>query len=302
MNKNRFKRADFKYIDTHTHFFPEKLFKAIWSYWNRVYVPFFPTWHNIYEWPVNDLVEFIEGQGIEYYTTLNYAHKPDIAENLNQWVYEFCKNNKKAIPFGTAHPGDNDFIRYSEKALTDYEFKGLKLQLLITDFYLHDRKLDPLHKLMLDLDKILIVHAGTAPGINRQSYPDARVGVYHFLKYLEKFPDNKVIVAHMGGYDYEEFFKIVEQNSNVYLDTAMVWTPSSAKLFPEEDLPENIIGESRVMSFMESCSSQILYGSDYPFIPYNYGLSIDELLKLPLSKPAFENIFYNNAKRLFGIN
>ncbi len=112
-NINSFKRSDFRYIDTHAHFFPEKLFKAIWAFWDRVYVPFFPTWKNIYEWPANELTAFIENEGVEYYTTLNYAHKTGLAEYLNQWTFEFCKNNPKAIPFGTVHPGDDDFIQYS---------------------------------------------------------------------------------------------------------------------------------------------------------------------------------------------
>ncbi len=296
-----FKRSDFRYIDAHTHFFPEKLFKAIWSYWDRVYIPFFPTWKNIYEWPASELTAFIENEGTQYYTTLNYAHKPGLAANLNDWTFEFCKTNPNAIPFGTAHPGDDDFLEYAEKALTEYQFRGLKLQLMVTDFFIHDKRLDPLHKMMKDLDKVLIVHAGTAPGIDQQPVPGAKVGVDAFKTYLDKFPDNKVIVAHMGGYEYEKFFKIVEQSPNIYLDTAMVWPPPESELFPEEDAPGRILGDERVLSFMESCSNRILFGSDYPFIPFSYGSQIDELLKLQLSKGAFENIFYNNAKGLFDL-
>ncbi len=152
---------------------------------------------------------------------------------------------------------------------------------------------------VLSVDKILVLHAGTAPGINRQTFPGSKVGVRHFLKYLDKFPENKVIIAHMGGYEYEEFFKIAEQNPNIYLDTAMVWVPSNIALFPETDAPSHILGDDRLLSFMEENSRQILFGSDFPNIPYNYESSINELLKLKLSKQAFENIFYKNAMQLF---
>ncbi len=294
-----FNREDFRYIDAHVHFFPERLFHAIWSYWKRVYVPLFPNWHNIYEWPNGDLKQFLQAQKIEYYTTLNYAHKKGIAEDLNAWTYSFCKDNPSAIPFGSAHPDDENFLEYSEKALTEFLFKGLKFQLLVTDFYIYDNRLDPLFRLLHKLDKILILHAGTAPGVSRQTFPGARVGVDHFKKYLDKFPENKVVIAHMGGYEYEAFFQIVEQYPNVYLDTAMVFPPKEARLFVEEDSPGSIVGENRLLSFMEQNSRKILFGSDFPNIPYDYKTSIDAFLKLNLSREAFENIFFLNAQRLF---
>lgn len=300
MNKMAaYKASDFKYIDAHVHFFPKQLFEAIWSYWKRVYVPLFPNWHNLYEWPHDRRVAFLRDQGVEYYTTLNYAHQKGVAEKLNEWTYEFCKKEPRAIAFGAVHPDDENFLQYAEKALTAFQFKGLKLQLLVTDFFIHDDRLNPLFELMQDLDKVLVLHAGTAPGINRQTFPGSKVGVKHFLKYLDKFPENKVVIAHMGGYEYESFFNLAAQNPNVYLDTAMVWVPPEIGLFPESDSPGHILGEDRLLSFMAENSTQILFGSDFPNIPYHYESAINEMLKLNLPKEAFENIFYENAKRLF---
>lgn len=301
MADQKFQRTDFTYIDVHTHFFPEKLFRAIYLYWDKMYLPFFPTWKNIYKWPADELTAFLERANVQHYTTLNYAHKPGLASSLNDWTADFVSDNPAAIPFGTTHPGDDDFLKYTEKALTEYGFAGIKLQLMVSGFYIDDPRLDPLHKMMGDLKKVLLVHAGTAPGINRQTAPGAAVGVEAFMRYLDKFPDNKVIVAHMGGYEYDEFFRAAEQNPNLYLDTAMVWPPPETNLFPKEDDPRAILGEERVIDFMEACSKQILYGSDFPFIPFTYESQVDELLKLPLSRGAFENIFYNNASRLFQV-
>ncbi len=298
---SKFKSTDFKIIDSHVHFFPEKIFRTIWDFWRKYYLQFFPKWINIYEWPNDRLVKFLNGSGVERYTVLNYAHKKNIAMMLNEWTHSFCKENPAAIPFGAAHPDDNDMLEYTENAFTRYHFKGLKLQLLVTDFFIYDIRLRPLFQLMRALDRILIVHTGTAPGINRRTIPGAKVGAEYFLRYLDEFPENRVIVAHMGGYEFEEFFRIVEDYPNVYLDTAMIWGPATMGLFDEADSPENILGMERILSFMEKNSHKILYGSDFPNIPYEYRASIDELLKLDLSRKAFENIFYNNAKRLFGV-
>jgi hypothetical protein len=297
----KFPASDFKIIDSHVHFFPEKMFRAIWKYWKEIYLPFFPKWNNIYEWPNDRLVKFLQDERVERYAVLNYAHKKNIAAGLNEWTHAFCMENPSAIPFGAAHPDDDDLLEYSEKAFSEYHFRGIKLQLLVTDFYVYDIRLSPLYKMMRDLDKILILHTGTAPGINRGTFPGAKVGVKYFLKYLNEFPENKVIIAHMGGYEFEDFFRLVEDYPNIYLDTAMIWGPAVVGLFEEEDSPENIVGKERLLSFMEKNNTKILFGSDFPNIPYDYRASIDELLKLDLSKTAFENILYNNAKRLFGI-
>ncbi|MFX0136721.1 MAG: amidohydrolase family protein, partial [Candidatus Hodarchaeota archaeon] len=105
----------------------------------------------------------------------------------------------------------------------------------------------------------------------------------------------------MGGYEYEEFFKIVEQYPNVYLDTTMIFIPKKVHIFPEEDDPARIVGEDRLLSFIEQNYDKILFGSDFPNIPYDYNESIKGLLDLNLSKKAYESIFYENAKKLFNL-
>jgi len=299
MSAPTFQISDFRYIDAHIHFFPDRLFQSIWAYWDRVYLPWFPTWINRYQWPTADLVAFLRNQHVERYTTLNYAHKKGVAEGLNEWTHAFCEGNPAAIAFGTSHPADVNFLEYAEKALTQFHFQGFKFQLMVTDFYIHDPRLKPLYKLCHNLDKILVFHAGTAPSLNQQPIPDSKVGFQHFLKFFREFPENKMIIAHMGGYEYRDFFKIVEQHPNVYLDTTMVFIPRRVHVFPEADNPMAFIGESALRSFMEQYSEQLVYGSDFPNIPYSYEESIKGLFELELSKSTYQNIFFNTAKKLF---
>lgn len=293
--------SDFRYIDSHVHFFPERMFRAIWAYFEKIYRVFYPSWINRYQLSTEQLVEFLKNQKIKHYTTLNYAHKRGIAEGLNEWTHNFCQNNPAAIPVGTAHPDDPNFLEYSEKCLTELGFKGFKFQFMVTDFYIHDSRLKPLYRLFHDLDKILIMHTGTAPGPNQQPIPGLKVGFKHFLKFFKDFPDNKIIVPHLGGYEYESFFKIVEQHPNVFLDITMVFVDPAVQVFPEGDSPINFIGKSRLLSFLEDFGDQILYGSDFPNIPYDYSDSIKGFLKLGLSKKTYEKIFFTNAKTLFDL-
>ncbi len=299
MSETTYQVSDFRYIDSHVHFFPERLFQAIWGYWERVIMKLYPSWINKYQWLNAKLLDFLEQHKVERFTTLNYAHKKGIAEGLNEWTNKFCQEHPAAIPFGTAHPDDTNLLEYSQKALNEYKFKGLKFQLSVTDFYIHDSRLKPLYKLMQDLDKILVVHTGTAPSPTQKARPGFKVGFKHFKKYFNEFMDNKIIVPHLGGYEYEAFFKIVENHPNVFLDTTMIFIDPAVHIFSPLDNPIHFVGETRLLSFMEEYSNQILHGSDFPNIPYDYDNSIKGLLDLGLSKRAYENIFYENAKKLF---
>ncbi|MHA1486226.1 MAG: amidohydrolase family protein, partial [Promethearchaeota archaeon] len=51
-----------------------------------------------------------------------------------------------------------------------------------------------------------------------------------------------------------------------------------------------------------SHEDRILFGSDFPNIPYDYSCSIEGLLNLNLPKSFYNKVFYENAKRIFRIN
>ncbi|MHA1508590.1 MAG: amidohydrolase family protein [Promethearchaeota archaeon] len=46
----------------------------------------------------------------------------------------------------------------------------------------------------------------------------------------------------------------------------------------------------------------MLFGSDFPNIPYDYSCSIEGLLNLNLPKSFYDKVFYENAKRIFRLN
>ena len=103
----------------------------------------------------------------------------------------------------------------------------------------------------------------------------------------------KLLIAHMGAFEYKKFLHLLDTHENLYLDTAMIYIPDN--IFPErkskQPKPEELI----------SYQDRILFGSDFPNIPYDYQLSTKGLLEFDLSRSFYENIFVNNAKRLFSI-
>ncbi|MFW9973421.1 MAG: amidohydrolase family protein, partial [Candidatus Odinarchaeota archaeon] len=150
---------DFEYIDCHTHFFPPQIFRAIWDFFERPNEEL-----EIQGWPINyklspdELVRFLVSKNVKAFTTYNYAHKKDIADYINEWVNDFCKTYKQAIPFGCVWPGDKDRNEYIRKILDEYNFHGIKIQPLVQNFYLDDERMYEIYDLLIDRAKWLCVH------------------------------------------------------------------------------------------------------------------------------------------------
>jgi uncharacterized protein len=283
--------SDFKYIDIHTHFFPPNLFKAIWNYFEIPGDDGNPRgWEIHYKLGNEQLVSLLKELNILHYTTLNYAHKEGISEGLNEWTYNFTMKHKDAIGFGTCFPSDKNKIDYITKAFDEFQLKGLKLQLLVQDFYPFDERMFEVYKLVIDYGKWITMHCGTAP------YSNEFVGFKNFVKMIEKFPDIKIIIAHLGAYEYEKFFKLLDRYDNVFLDTAMVFIPLD--LFKKWKFNLKHPEKELIVSYQD----RILYGSDFPNIPYEYESSIQGLLDLDLDRKVYEKIFYQNAKKTFKLN
>lgn len=283
-----FSHKDFKYIDAHTHFFPPQIFKAIWNFFEK------PDENgNILGWPINyklqtkELVQFLESQNIKAFTTYNYAHKHGIADYINEWIKDFCINYKNAIPFGCVWPDDKDRFEYIRKIIDDYNFFGIKIQPLVQNFYPDDERMYKIYNLIVDRGKWICFHAGTAP------YRNKFVGYKNFMKFYEKFPNMNVIIAHMGAFEYRKFLGLLDRYENLYLDTTMIFIPDN--IFPERKAKRPKIED------LISYQDRILYGSDFPNIPYEYKLSTKGLLELELPKNLYEKIFFYNAKRLFKV-
>lgn len=281
-----FSHNDFEYIDMHTHFFPPQIFRAIWDYFEqRDSGGNLRGWLINYKLPIEELVDFLEQKNVKAFTTFNYAHKEEIAESINEWTYHFARQNSKAIPFGCVWPADKNRLEYVEQLFDQYEFRGIKIQPLVQNFFLHDERMSKIYELIIDRGKWLTVHIGTAPYKNRY------VGYKHFLKFIKKYPDMNVQIAHMGAFEYRKFLNLLDRYENIYLDTAMTYIPEN--IFPERKSKRP--NKEDLITYQD----RILFGSDFPNIPYNYEESTKGLLELDLPIIFYENIFYKNAKRLF---
>jgi hypothetical protein len=151
----------------------------------------------------------------------------------------------------------------------------MKLQPLVSDFYLCNERMIDVYRLLLERGKILAVHAGTAPVANRF------VGAEYFEPVLRELPELKVVVAHMGAFEFDRFFRMVRDYPNVYLDTSVNFIDPSliAALVSEGKFPPLEVPASFDPEVLLELSDRLLFGSDFPNIPYTYGVQQEGLLR-----------------------
>lgn len=269
-------------IDAHVHVFPDRLFKAIWAFFEANY---WPVPHRLHG-PA--IAGFLKARGIHRFTTLNYAHKSGLSRAMNDWTAAFCNEHPEAIPFGTIHPMDPWVAEELERVLSPegLDFTGIKLQLLVTDFDPCIREMDPVYEALVAHGKVLVMHAGTGPGANDH------VGFAKLRPVLERYPRLQLQVPHLGSYEYDPFFEAAAEG-NVYLDTAMI--------FIDHGLFDDRFLEGRTIDDLLDIQDKIMFGSDFPNVPYPYEDAIESIERLPVDDEVKEKIFHENATRLYDL-
>jgi predicted TIM-barrel fold metal-dependent hydrolase len=265
--------------DSHVHIFPNRLFNAIWDWFQRA------GWNIPYSYlEYREITETLQAMGVEKAFLLTYAHKPDMSLALNRWVQEFCLANPMFIPFGCVHPDDSDLPELLTTVLDDWDFAGFKLQLAVQGFAADDKRLDPVYEALDQRGKILVVHAGTAP------YAEAEhpfLGVERLKPALLRFPRMKILLPHLGLYELEPTLEMLARFPNLYLDTAWVLGNPAAPLAPEK------IGE-----VIAAFPDRILYGSDFPLLEYAPQIGVEALENLSLAEDILAGVLRDNARRL----
>lgn len=275
-------------IDMHAHFFPDKLFASIWEWFDA------RGWGIAYRESTSGLARTLREEGVRRFVTYNYAHKAGVAAGLNEWTAQFARREPAALPFATVFPSDDGNIEMLERLFDHDGFFGIKLQPLVSDFYLCDERMMDVYALLLERGKVLAAHAGTAPVANKY------VGADHFEPVMQTFPELKVVVAHMGAYEFDRFFDMAGRYPNLYLDTSVNFIdPALVKdLVAKGQFPPLEIPHEFDPDMLLELSDRLLFGSDFPNIPYDYEDCIRSIIEVGLSEEFNRKVFFENAVRL----
>jgi predicted TIM-barrel fold metal-dependent hydrolase len=149
-----------------------------------------------------------------------------------------------------------------------------------------DPVLDPVWGLFAEAGIPIIVHCGSGPVATKYTGPEPMARV------LARHPTLRPIIAHMGMPEYVEFMALADRYPGVLLDTTMAFTDFFE---PRRGLPAS--DRHRLADL----GDRILFGSDFPNIPYPYMHSLEALVRLDLGDDWLRGVCHDNAARLFGL-
>ncbi len=164
--------------------------------------------------------------------------------------------------------------------------KGVKLHGAACGFAMGDPRLWPVYAACQDLDAAIIAHSGPDRGGRGFAEPRA------FGEALRRFPETRIVLAHMGGATWEQTLEIAETFHNAYFDCCEIieWTRSE-----NGPSPEQLAGLIRAVG-----AERVMMGSDYPW--YDLDWTIESVMGLPLlSMEEKEGILGANAVRILGL-
>jgi predicted TIM-barrel fold metal-dependent hydrolase len=268
-------------IDAHVHLLPERLLRSIQRALNEE-----AGWQFSHPVDGDEIEQVLEAAGVERYFVLPYAHKPNMADDLNEWVLDWAEDSA-SVPFATVH-GDDDVERVVGRAFENGA-RGLKFQCPVQECGPADSRLDPAFELAAEYDRPIVFHAGTAPMYENSPH----VGADQFEQFLASYPDVRASCAHMGTFEYKPFIDLVREHDNAFLDTCFAMSSAVGEYmdFDPAEIPDNVF---------EECSESIMYGSDFPNIPYAYQAERENLLMRDLSNEVYDDLFRETAKRFLG--
>ncbi len=269
-------------IDAHVHLLPEGLLEAI-----RRALHEQAGWTFDHPTTREGIERGLRGAGVERYVALPYAHEPGIAADLNEWVRERAADSDMAIPFATVH-GDDD-VRTVVREAFEGGARGLKFQCPVQECGPADPRLDPAFELAAEYDRPILFHAGTAPLFEDSPH----VGADQFAEFIESYPEVCVCAAHMGADEVETFIEFAREHEEVFLDTTMALSPRSPEFLGFD--PATIADET-----LAELSDSIMYGTDYPNLPYSYEAERTGLCSRDLPESARRDIFGRTAERFLG--
>ena len=180
-------------------------------------------------------------------------------------------------------------IRQAETAIQDLRMLGFHFHPIMGRFSVDDRRFYPLWETIDALGVPVIIDVGTTGmGAGLPGGLGAKIRHAHPLALDElaaDFPNLTIVAAHPGWPWVDEMTAVALHKGNVFWELSG-WAP---KYFPEA-LKKDIKGRLQ---------DKIMFGSDYPSIPYERLFREWDQLGLP--EAVREKVFHKNAERILAL-
>ena len=267
-------------VDAHVHLHPDRLAEAIRRWFDA------HAWDIRYRSGVDEAVRTLLDGGVARMVALPYVHKPGLARPLNDFTFDVSRRHPEVLPCCTVFPGEDGAEEILEEALCG-PFRGVKIHSHVMRVAPDDPRLDPVWRASARFRKPVVIHCGPEPALAGYGVDTRAVsGAARLRRALDRHPDAIVIVPHLGFDDTPLFEEMLASHPNLYLDTTMV-IGGYFERGPDVEI-------------LRRWPQRILYGTDFPNIPYAWDRELVALKALGLPPRDEEQILSGNALRLFG--
>lgn len=270
-------------VDSHVHVFPNELLVAIREWFDEF------AWNIRYKIDCEDITDFLIHRGVSHVVALHYAHKPGISIQLNDFMVDYCTRHKHVSGAATVFPGERRAGKILEKAF-DNGLCALKLHAHVQYFDMNSPEMEELYDVCAQYNKPIVMHVGRepkSPVINYQVDPYLICKAEKLEQVIAEHPKLKVCVPHLGADEFEAYAALAEDYDNLWLDTAMA-------------IADYLPGP-KPLSLDRVRSDRLLYGTDFPNIPYAWDRELKILCHSGLERDVLRRVLALNAVELFSL-
>jgi predicted TIM-barrel fold metal-dependent hydrolase len=273
-------------VDVHVHFMPDRLLRKVWQYFDEAGPLVGRRWPITYRGDDDDRLAVLRALGVRAFPALSYPHRPGMAQWLNDWAGQFAAATPDNVASGTffPEPGAADYVA----AAIEGGARIFKAHVQVGQYDPRDPLLDPVWGVLVEAAIPVVVHCGNGP------VPGRHTGAEPFAQVLARHPRLVAVVAHLGMPEYTAFLDLAERYPGVHLDTTMAFTD-----FTEAQAPFPRHERSRLESL--GLEGRVLYGSDFPNIPYPFAHQVESLVRLDLGEEWLRAVLWDNGARLLGV-
>jgi len=271
-------------IDMHTHTFPDKIAGAALSAMEReVYEKRGCALKIKVAGTREALSESTRRNGLDLSVVVPVATKPSQSANINRFA--FGTNERTHLTgvcsLGAIHPDNTDY----REILNDVKAMGLKGIKIHPDYQkvdFDDGRYVRIMDYAANLDLIIVTHAGEDVGLPEKIHctPDM------ILRVLGQIQPEKLVLAHMGGWNMWDEVEEKLVGRDVYFDTAFVF----------EEIVSHMEEEQFLRIVHNHGPEKILFATDSPWS--DQGEYVRKIKEMDFPGEQKEMILGGNAARL----
>jgi predicted TIM-barrel fold metal-dependent hydrolase len=267
-------------VDAHVHIFPGNVFSSIWTWFDE------NAWRIRYRLSSSAVLAYLLSRGVNHVVALQYAHKPGISRMLNRHMVETCREFPGSVTgMAAVFPGEENAEEILKEAFGD-GLMGVKLHAHVQCFDMNAREMDVIYGLCESEHKPMVMHVGREPKSGAYRCDPYEICSAEKLEnVLKNFPKLKICVPHLGFDEMVVYRKLIAKYDTLWLDTTMML----ADYFPVKGPVE--LNRYRV--------DRIMYGSDFPNLPYAWDRELKWLKGSGLPQENLEWILGKSATDFF---